>query len=175
KYVLHYWLYEYLGTLLTSTVQFIIIPNKAAAVHYGATTPKVGIIQAIVVEIVLTFFLMLVSMATATDKRFKRSEGGLTVGFVVLVAGLFANSLSGASMNPARSLAPALFAGGTVLTTVWIYFVGPLIGAVLGALAYELIRGSEENAKEALEEPPVKKIEYLQKSEQTESDSIEHT
>ena len=78
-------------------------------------------------------------------------------------------------MNPARSLAPALFAGGTVLTTVWIYFVGPLIGAVLGALAYELIRGSEENAKEALEEPPVKKIEYLQKREQPETDSVEHT
>ena len=175
QYVLPYWLAEFLGALLASTVQFIIIPNKAAAVHYGATTPKVGIIQAIVVEIVLTFFLMLVSMATATDKRFKRSDGGLTVGFVVLVAGLFANSLSGASMNPARSLAPALFAGGSVLTTVWIYFVGPLIGAVLGALAYELIRGSEENAKDALEEPPVKKIEFLQKRKQPETDSVEHS
>ena len=75
-------------------------------------------------------------------------------------------------MNPARSLAPALFAGGSVLATVWIYFVGPLIGAVLGAVAYELIRGSEENAKDVLEEPPVKKIEFLQKKEQPETDTV---
>ena len=78
-------------------------------------------------------------------------------------------------MNPARSLAPALFAGGSVLTTVWIYFVGPFIGAALGALAYELIRGGNENAKDALEEPPVKKIEFLQKRKQPETDSVEHT
>ena len=172
RYVLPYWIVEFLGALLASTTLFIILPEKAAAVHYGATTPKVGIIQAIAIEIILTFFLMLVSMATATDKRFKRSDGGLTVGFVILVSGLFANSLSGGSMNPARSLAPALFAGGSVLATVWIYFVGPLIGAVLGAVAYDLIRGSEENAKDVLEEPPVKKIEFLQKKEQPETDTV---
>src|SRR5437588_9871288 len=154
RYVLPYWIAEFLGALLASTTHFIILPEKAAAVHYGATTPKVGIMQAIAIEIILTFFLMLVSMATATDKRFKRSDGGLTVGFVILVSGLFANSLSGASMNPARSLAPALFAGGSVLASVWIYFVGPAIGAILGVLVYELIRGSDEDTKDVLEELP---------------------
>ncbi len=60
-------------------------------------------------------------------------------------------------MNPARSLGPALFAGGTSLASVYIYFVGPLIGAVLGAVIYEVIRGDEENAKDVLEEFPVSK------------------
>lgn len=161
--VLPYWLAEFAGALLASALHLIILPDRVSAVHFGATIPKVGIIAAIGIEIVLTFFLMLVSMATATDKRFKRSDGGLTVGFTILVAGLFANSLSGASMNPARSLAPALFAGGQALASVWIYFVGPLIGGLLGALAYELIRGDEENAKDVLEEPPIKKVEFLQK------------
>ena len=161
--VLPFWLAQFAGALLASALHLIILPDRAAAVHFGATTPKVGIIPAIGIEIVLTFFLMLVSMATATDKRFKRSDGGLTVGFTILVAGLFANSLSGASMNPARSLAPALFAGGHALDSVWIFFVGPLIGGLLGALAYELIRGDEENAKEVLEEPPIKKTEILEK------------
>ena len=127
------------------------------AAHFGATTPKIGDFQAVVLEIALTFFLMYVSMGTATDKRFNRSEGGLTVGFVIIVSGLLANSLSGGSMNPARSLAPAVFAGGSALASVWIYFVGPIIGALIGALIYELIRGSEVHAKDVLEELPVKK------------------
>ena len=57
-------------------------------------------------------------------------------------------------MNPARSLAPAVFAGGSVLASVWIYFVGPTIGAILGVLVYELIRGSDEDTKDVLEELP---------------------
>src|SRR5205807_5554068 len=146
RYVLPYWIVEFLGALLASTTHFIILPEKAAAVHYGATTPKVGIIQAIAIEIILTFFLMLVSMATATDKRFNRSNGGLTVGFVIIVSGLFANSLSGGSMNPARSFAPAVFAGGAAFASVWMFFVGPAIGAALGAIIYEGIRGREEQA-----------------------------
>ncbi len=154
RYVVPYWIAEFAGALLAITLHFLIIPDKAAAAHYGATTPKeIGIIPALVLEIVLTFFLMLVSMASATDKRFKRSDSGLTVGFTILVSGLLGNSLSGASMNPARSLAPAVFAGGTALATLWLYFVGPVIGAALGAIAYEMLR-SHNCVKGVLEEKP---------------------
>ncbi len=91
-----------------------------------------------------------------------RADGGLTVGFVVIVSGLFANSLTGGSMNPARSLGPALFAGGAALTTLWLYFVGPFLGATLGALVYELIRGHEQHAKPVLDEFPVKRAKVKQ-------------
>jgi len=57
-------------------------------------------------------------------------------------------------MNPARSLAPAVFAGGSALVSLWIYFVGPALGALLGVFVYEVIRGSDENTKDVLEELP---------------------
>ncbi len=159
--VLPFWLAQFIGAILASSFHALLLPEKAAAVHFGATTPKIDIIPALIIEVVLTFFLMLVSMASATDKRFKRSDSGLTVGFTILAAGLFANSLSGASMNPARSLGPALFAGRSALSVVWIYLLAPAVGAMLGAFVYEVMR-SQENAKEVLEEPPIKKLEVVQ-------------
>ncbi|MFL5702721.1 MAG: MIP/aquaporin family protein [Ktedonobacteraceae bacterium] len=170
--VLPFWLAQFVGALLASSLLALLIPEKAAAVHFGATTPKIDILPVFIIEVVLTFFLMLVSMASATDKRFKRSDSGLTVGFTILAAGLFANSLSGASMNPARSLGPALLAGGNALGSVWIYLLAPPVGALLGALVYEVMRGSEENAKEVLEDPPVKKLEVVE-IKKYEEDAVE--
>ncbi len=154
RYVLPYWLAQFAGAILAVALDLLILPQKAPAVHFGATQPKAGILPALVIEVILTFFLMLVNMAAATDKRFKRSDSGLTVGFVILVSGLMGNSLSGASMNPARSLGPALFAGGSSLASVWIYFVGPFIGAVLAVGVYQAIRGGDGNVKDVLEEVP---------------------
>lgn len=154
RYVLPYWLAQFMGAILAVALDLLILPQKAPAVHFGATQPKAGIIPALIIEVVLTFFLMLVNMASATDKRFKRSDSGLTVGFVILVSGLMGNSLSGASMNPARSLGPALFAGGASLANVWLYFVGPFIGAMLAVVVYQAIRGGDGNAKDVLEEKP---------------------
>jgi MIP family channel proteins len=162
RFVVPFWLAQFVGALLASTLHALILPEKAAAVHFGATTPKIAILPAFLIEVVLTFFLMLVSMASATDKRFKRSDSGLTVAFTILAAGLFGNSLSGASMNPARSLAPALFAGGDALNVLWLYLVAPPIGAILGALIYEFLRGDSENARAVLEEPPIKKWEVVE-------------
>jgi hypothetical protein len=82
--------------------------------------------------------------------------------FQILSAGLFGNSLSGASMNPARSLGPALFAGGSTLAVVWIYMLGPAIGVLLGAFFFEAIRGSQEHAKDVVDELSTKKEEFVQ-------------
>ncbi len=154
RYVLPYWLAQFAGAILAVALDLLILPQKAPAVHFGATQPKAGILPALIIEVVLSFFLMLVNMASATDKRFKRSDSGLAVGFVILVSGLMGNSLSGASMNPARSLGPALFAGGSSLANVWLYFVGPFIGAMLAVVVYQAIRGGDGNAKDVLEEMP---------------------
>jgi hypothetical protein len=66
-------------------------------------------------------------------------------------------------MNPARSLGPALFAGGSALASVWIYFVGPFIGVAVAVGMYELVRGSDEHTKEVLEEPPDQEKAPLEK------------
>ncbi|MDQ2906012.1 MAG: aquaporin family protein [Chloroflexota bacterium] len=155
RYTVPYWISQFAGAILASTFHFILFPAKAAAVHYGATIPKVDVFSALLLEFVLTFFLMLVTMAMATDRRANRPAAGLTVGFTVIICGLFANHLTGGSMNPARSLGPALFGGPEALGSLWIYFLSPAVAAVAAALVYELIRGGEEKAKEAADDLPV--------------------
>ncbi len=152
RYVFPYWLAQFAGAILASALHFLLIPNEATLAHFAATRPQIGYGQAVVIEAILTFFLMLVSMAVATDRRVSQVVAGLAVGFTVLVDGLVGNFLTGGSMNPARSLGPALFAGGIALSTYWIYVVGPVLGALLAAGMYELLRGDEKSAKDVPEE-----------------------
>ena len=175
RYVLPYWLAQFVGAIIAVALDLLILPQKAPAVHFGATQPKAGILPALIIEVILTFLLMLVNMAAATDKRFKRSDSGLTVGFVILVSGLMGNSLSGASMNPARSLAPALFAGGSSLANVWLYFLGPFVGAMLAVAVYQAIRGGDGNVKDVLEEVPAKKEKHPEQLEPEKVKEVTHS
>jgi MIP family channel proteins len=104
----------------------------------GATTPSGSDGQSFLWEIVLTFVLMLVIMAVATDTRAVGEAAAIAIGGTVALGALVGGPVSGASMNPARSLGPALAAGE--LGALWIYLLAPLVGAALGALAYQLLR-----------------------------------
>lgn len=104
----------------------------------GATVPALDPGRSLVVEGVLTFILMFVIMAVATDERVAGGFAGLAVGLTVAVGALMGGTLTGASMNPARSLGPAL--SGGVWTAHWLYWVGPVLGALMGALTYEALR-----------------------------------
>jgi aquaporin NIP len=107
----------------------------------GATLPSVGTGSALVYEIVLTAFLMFVIMAVATDTRAVGAAAAIAIGGTVGLDALFGGTVTGASMNPARSFGPALAAGEW--DSFWIYVVGPVLGAALGALAYQLVRGEQ--------------------------------
>jgi MIP family channel proteins len=148
KYVLPYWIAQIAGAIAASFIHFLLIPEQASKGHYGATIPFIGPGKAVVIEAIITFFFMLVFMSTATDRRVSRAASGFAIGMTITVAGFFAAPLTVGSMNPARSLAPALFAGGVALNTVWVYFVGPLLGTTVGAIVYEFIRGGEEQILE---------------------------
>jgi len=102
------------------------------------TVPLIGVLPALGVEVVLTFALMLVVMAVATDARVEGVVAGLAVGSIVAADALAGGPLTGASMNPARSFGPALAAG--VWTAHWVYWLGPLIGAALGVGVYDYLR-----------------------------------
>ena len=116
----------------------------------GFTFPQSGpIVRAVGVEAVLTFFLMLVIIAVATDKRANGAVPGLAIGLTVVFDVLIGGAITGGSMNPARSLGPALFGGGAALSVYWVYVVGPALGAVVAALLYEAIRGGEHHAQGA--------------------------
>jgi aquaporin NIP len=138
------------GAFLASAAHLWIFGIAAQEAHFGATCPA-GISQAgaFLLEFILTFILMLVIMAVATDPRVPRGIGGLAIGAAVCVDCLAAGKCCGASMNPARSLAPALFAGGTAIECLWLYLCAPVIGALVAALAYEWFLGTRENVKAA--------------------------
>ena len=105
----------------------------------GATVPTVGAGSALVYEFVLTAFLMFVIMAVATDTRAVGAAAAIAIGGTVALDALFGGPVTGASMNPARSLGPALAAGEW--SHFWIYVTGPVLGAAAGALAYQTVRG----------------------------------
>ena len=108
----------------------------------GATVPSVGVGSALVYEVLLTAFLMFVIMAVATDARAVGPAAAIAIGGTVGLDALFGGPVTGASMNPARSFGPALAAGEW--RDFWLYVLGPVIGASLGALAYQLVRGDLE-------------------------------
>jgi MIP family channel proteins len=110
--------------------------------HLGATLPTHGAGQAAVLEGLLTFFLMFVIMAVATDVRAVGEAAAIAIGGYVALAATFAGPIAGASMNPARSFGPALVSNDW--TAWWAYWVGPILGALLGALAYQLVRSGEK-------------------------------
>ncbi|HLJ32531.1 MAG TPA: MIP/aquaporin family protein [Ktedonobacteraceae bacterium] len=146
RYVLPYCVAQILGAVAASGMHLLLIPQLARQAQFGATIPTIAPVPAVAIEAIITFFLMLVFMSSATDRRITRATTGLAVGATITLGGLFAALLTGGSMNPARSLAPALLAGGSALSIVWVYWIGPLLGAILGALAYELMRGGKEYA-----------------------------
>jgi aquaporin NIP len=108
------------------------------AASAAATVPAIAVGPACAVEIVLTFILMFVIMAVATDARVASPIAGLAVGATVAADALAGGPLTGASMNPARSFGPALATG--TWSGHWIYWIGPLVGAALAVWIYDYLR-----------------------------------
>ena len=108
-------------------------------VDLGVTQPAGSDLQSFVWEAALTFFLMLVITAVATDIRAVGQAAALAIGGTVALGALVGGPVSGASMNPARSIGPALISGD--LAHLWLYVTAPVVGAVGGALVYRGLRG----------------------------------
>jgi aquaporin NIP len=131
-----YWAAQCLGALAAA---LLLRASLGDVADVGATTPSGSDAQSFLWEVVLTFVLMLVIMAVATDTRAVGEAAALAIGGTVALDALVGGPVSGASMNPARSLGPALAAGE--LDALWIYLLAPPLGAALGALVYQLLRG----------------------------------
>lgn len=145
KYVLPYWIAEFLGGIVAAALVALLFGGG-----HGVHIPAEGaLMRAVGVEAVLTFLLMLVIIAVATDRRANGAIPGLAIGLIVVVDVMIGGAVTGGSMNPARSLGPALFGGSTPLSAYWVYVVGPITGAVVAALLYEVIRGGEHHAQGA--------------------------
>lgn len=133
-----YMLAQFVGAILAAGLLRALFGNVG---HLGATlpNPRTGDLAALVMEFVLTCLLVTVILGTAHDDRLVGHNAALAVGATIALDGLFASPVSGASMNPARSFGPALVSGD--LGSVWIYFVGPLAGALLATLIARALHG----------------------------------
>jgi aquaporin Z len=117
---------QLLGAITASALLRGLFPADATL---GATLPAGAASQSFILETVLTFLLMLVILSVSTGAKEKGITAGIAIGAVVALEAMFAGPICGASMNPARSLAPALLSGH--LEHLWLYFAGPLLGALL--------------------------------------------
>jgi aquaporin NIP len=125
------------GAIAAALVLLAIWPSQPA--QLGATVPSVGVGSAVVYEAVMSAFLMFVIMAVATDTRAAGAAAAIAIGGTIGLDALFGGPVTGASMNPARSLGPALAAWEW--QDLWVYLVGPIAGTAVGGFAYQLIRG----------------------------------
>ena len=139
---------QLVGAIAASATHRALFGNVAGL---GSSVPGGGAGQALGLEIVLTTFLMLVIVSVATDRRATPGSAAIAIGGYVALAATFAGPIAGASMNPARSLGPALMSG--TWTDHWVYWVGPIVGAVLGALVYSVIRDGETPQPAGVVEP----------------------
>ncbi|XP_061367871.1 probable aquaporin NIP-type [Gastrolobium bilobum] len=134
-----YILAQMLGSILASATLALMFDITPKA--YLGTLPVGSYGQSLVAEIIITFLLMFVISAVSTDDRAVGDLTGVAVGMTIMLNVLVAGPVSGASMNPARSIGPALvmhFYKG-----LWVYVVGPIIGAIGGALVYNFLRSTQ--------------------------------
>jgi aquaporin Z len=124
------------GALLASLLLRALFCNHA---NMGATLPREGLVyQCLILEFILTFILMFVILNVATGAKEKGVVAGMAIGGVIALEATFAGPISGASMNPARSLGPAV--ASMNFSALWIYLLGPALGALLAVPAWRWVR-----------------------------------
>ncbi len=128
---------QLLGGLAASVICWSIF-GHLGGLHVPTDPSAIG--RNIICETLISFLLMLVIVAVATDRRCPPAVPGLAIGLTVVIGVLLGGPITGGSMNPARSLGPAIVAQGIALKSVWLYFVGPILGATLAGRCYEAIR-----------------------------------
>jgi MIP family channel proteins len=138
-----YWCAQFLGALIAAALLRGSLGNIA---HVGATLPSGSQGQSFLWELVLSFFLMFVIIAVATDTRAVGEAAAIAIGGTIGLDAMFGGPISGASMNPMRSLGPALVSGD--LHALWLYILAPVIGTSLGAVAYQFIRSEQPRPAE---------------------------
>jgi len=134
--ILPYVSFQIVGAILASATLFYMFPD---AKTMGETLPRDNnLMQSFILEVILSFILMFVILNVSTGAKEKGITAALAIGGVVAFTAIFAGPISGASMNPARSIGPAIFSGN--LLHLWIYIVATILGAILSVFACKLIQ-----------------------------------
>jgi aquaporin Z len=123
------------GALVASGALHLLFPQNALL---GTTLPAGSAMQSFILETILTAILMFVILGVSTGSQEKGITAGIVVGAVIALEAMFAGPICGASMNPARSLAPAIVSGH--FRAIWVYLFAPVVGAIIGVLGCRCVR-----------------------------------
>lgn len=136
---------QILGAIAGTAVLYLILSStnigtlELGANGYGSLSASgISLLGAIVTEVVLTCIFVYTILGVTSDES-KSSVAGIVIGLTLAFVHLLGIGLTGTSVNPARSLAPALFVGGTALKQVWVFIVAPLVGAVIASLVFKYL------------------------------------
>jgi aquaporin Z len=144
KWVVPYWVVQFAGAICAALFLQLMFGDVAQGGNYPICTPG-GEWKSVVMEMVLTAILVSIILNTATGSRSIGHNAAIAVGSTVALLGLFASPISGASMNPARTLGPDIVS--TDFTGWWVYVVGDLAGAAIAVIIINLVRGLPDRAE----------------------------
>ncbi|MBO6023791.1 MAG: MIP family channel protein [Bacteroidales bacterium] len=160
KEMLIYWVAQIIGAIGAAALIYAIVkcgnidPGNFAANDYGPDLAKCGenywdinVYGALIVEAVLTFVFLLVILGVTDDRHANGKFGGLAIGLTLVLIHLISIPLTNTSVNPARSISQAIFAGGSALSHLWVFIVAPLVGAGLAGLVYKCLGGCKKCEK----------------------------
>lgn len=137
-----YWCGQLIGGIIAGAILLLLTnvvsaPDLTGGLGTNGVANAGGVGGALLVECIATFIFVLVVLGSTDAKKGAGNLAGLAIGLTLILVHLVCIRLTGTSVNPARSLGPALFVGGEALCNVWVFFVGPCAGAALAALAWK--------------------------------------
>ncbi len=142
-----YMISQVIGAILASCVLYALVstsPGLAEGTTTGANSCAAGVTNGLIVEIVLTAIFVFVVLGTTDSKVGAGNFAGLAIGLSLILIHLVGIHYTGTSVNPARSIGPAIFAGGQALEELWVFIVGPFVGAVIAALCWKVVASDGE-------------------------------
>ncbi len=135
-----YMLFQVIGAFIGSALICLLTSRTAfSGTGANACQPGVGISGALIAEIVFTCVFVLVVLGTTDEKKGAGNFAGLAIGLSLILVHIVCIPITGTSVNPARSIAPAVFEGGRALCQLWIFIVGPFIGAAIAACLWKMV------------------------------------
>ncbi len=145
-----YVVFQVLGAIIGSTLLFVIVQNSG--IVFEGTTTGANVCSGSVsggsfVEIILTFIFVLVVLGTTDEKKGAGNFAGLAIGLCLILIHLVGIKYTGTSVNPARSIGPAIYEGGEALKQLWVFIVNPIVGAAMAAVVWKLVGGCEKCSK----------------------------
>ena len=142
-----YMVFQVIGAILASCVLYLLVstsPELALGTKTGANACAGTVTNGLIAEIVLTCLFVLVVLGTTDAKKGAGNFAGLAIGLSLVLIHLVGIHYTGTSVNPARSIGPALFEGGKALSQLWVSIVGPFVGGACAAFIWKLIGSDDE-------------------------------